>query len=74
MRAEELDRVAAFVSELKKQHKCVRFYQDYFKFYRNDGFYQEVSVRSASHLVTCGLMARSSFPARLSRSIAACLR
>src|SRR5437763_6667489 len=47
----ELDRVAAFVSELKKKHKCVRFYTDYYKFYRNDGFTKKFPCRSASHLV-----------------------
>src|SRR2546428_766856 len=51
MRKEELDQVAAFVSELRKQHKCVRFYRDYFKFYRNDGFTKKFPCRSASHLV-----------------------
>src|SRR5437667_7048150 len=51
MRAEELDRVASFVSELKKQHKGVRFYQDYFKFYRNDASTQKFPYRWASHLV-----------------------
>src|SRR6266849_907221 len=40
MRKDELDRVAVFVTELKKRHKCVRFYRDYFKFYRNDGSIQ----------------------------------
>src|SRR5437016_8832542 len=48
MRRGELDRVAAFVMELKRQHKCVRFYTDYYKFYRNDGFTLKFPCRSAS--------------------------
>src|SRR6266576_933519 len=51
MRKDELDRVAAFVSELKQQYKCVRFYSDYFKFYRNDGFTRKFPCRSASQLI-----------------------
>jgi MoaA/NifB/PqqE/SkfB family radical SAM enzyme len=51
MRREELERVAAFVLELRKRHKCVRFYTDYYKFYRDDGFNEKFPCRSASHLV-----------------------
>ncbi|MBV8855803.1 MAG: radical SAM protein [Acidobacteria bacterium] len=51
MRREELDRVAAFVLELRRAHKCVRFYTDYYKFYRDDGFNEKFPCRSASHLV-----------------------
>jgi MoaA/NifB/PqqE/SkfB family radical SAM enzyme len=51
MRREELDRVAAFVLDLRKKHKCVRFYTDYYKFYRDDGFNKKFPCRSASHLV-----------------------
>ena len=51
MRKEELDHVAAYIMQLKKEHKCVRFYRDYYKFYRNDGFTREFPCRSASHLV-----------------------
>jgi MoaA/NifB/PqqE/SkfB family radical SAM enzyme len=51
MRKSELDRVAAFVLALKKNHKCVRFYRDYFTFYRNDGFTRKFPCRSASHLI-----------------------
>jgi MoaA/NifB/PqqE/SkfB family radical SAM enzyme len=51
MRREELDRVAAYVLELKKRYKCVRFYTDYFEFYRDGGFTRKFPCRSASHLV-----------------------
>ena len=51
MRKEELDRVAAYVLELRRKHKCVRFYTDYYEFYRNDGFTLKFPCRSASHLV-----------------------
>src|SRR5262252_539440 len=51
MRNDELDRVAAYLTTLKKDHKCVRFYRDYYTFYRNHGFTKEFPCRSASHLV-----------------------
>jgi MoaA/NifB/PqqE/SkfB family radical SAM enzyme len=51
MEREALDRVASFVTELKKKHKCVRFYTDYYKFYRDGGFSKKFPCRSASHLV-----------------------
>lgn len=51
MRRDALDRVATYVLELKKQYKCVRFYQDYFNFYRDGGFTKKFPCRSASHLV-----------------------
>jgi len=51
MRKEELDQVAAFVSELKKQYKCVRFYSDYFKFLPQRWVHSAVPCRSASHLI-----------------------
>ena len=51
MRREELDRVAAFLLELRRKHKCVRFYTDYYRFYRDDGFGEKFPCRSASHLV-----------------------
>jgi MoaA/NifB/PqqE/SkfB family radical SAM enzyme len=51
MENEALDRVADYVAKLKKEYKCVRFYQDYFKFYRNDGFTKKFPCRSASHLI-----------------------
>jgi MoaA/NifB/PqqE/SkfB family radical SAM enzyme len=51
MEREALDRVAAYVLELRKRHKCVRFYTDYYKFYRDDGFNKTFPCRSASHLV-----------------------
>jgi len=38
MERDALDKVAAFVLNLRKQYKCVRFYRDYYKFYRDDGF------------------------------------
>ena len=51
LRNNELDRVAAYVTQLKKKHKCVRFYRDYYNFYRHDGFSKKFPCRSASHLV-----------------------
>jgi MoaA/NifB/PqqE/SkfB family radical SAM enzyme len=48
---EALDRVADYVSKLKREYKCVRFYTDYYKFYRNDGFTKTFPCRSASHLI-----------------------
>ena len=51
MEREALDKVARFVLDLKKQYKCVRFYKDYYKFYRGGGFTQKFPCRSASHLV-----------------------
>ncbi|HWK08630.1 MAG TPA: radical SAM protein [Vicinamibacterales bacterium] len=47
----ELDRVAAYVTELRKAYRCVRFYRDYYDFYRHDGFTHAFPCRSASHLV-----------------------
>ena len=52
MRNDELDRVAAYVTQLKKEHKCVRFYRDYYEFYRNGGFSEKFPCRSASHLIS----------------------
>ena len=46
-----LDRVASYLLELRRQFKCVRFYTDYYEFYRNDGFTKAFPCRSASHLV-----------------------
>jgi len=51
MEREALDKVARFVLNLRKEFKCVRFYKDYFKFYRDDGFSKRFPCRSASHLV-----------------------
>ncbi|HVS21948.1 MAG TPA: radical SAM protein [Pyrinomonadaceae bacterium] len=51
MEQEALDKVAAHVMKLKKEFKCVRFYTDYYKFYRDDGFTKKFPCRSASHLV-----------------------
>jgi len=48
---EALDKVAAYVLKLKKEFKCVRFYTNYYKFYRDDGFNEKFPCRSASHLV-----------------------
>jgi MoaA/NifB/PqqE/SkfB family radical SAM enzyme len=47
----ELDRVANYVLEMKKEFKCVRFYTDYYKFYREGGFTKKFPCRSASHLI-----------------------
>lgn len=46
-----LDRVAEYVLDLKKRYKCVRFYTDYYRFYRNGGFTKKFPCRSASHLI-----------------------
>jgi MoaA/NifB/PqqE/SkfB family radical SAM enzyme len=51
MDKQALDKIAAYVMQLKKQYKCVRFYSDYYRFYRNDGFTSKFPCRSASHLV-----------------------
>jgi MoaA/NifB/PqqE/SkfB family radical SAM enzyme len=51
MERDALDKVADFVLDLRKQYKCVRFYKDYYKFYRDDGFSKKFPCRSASHLV-----------------------
>jgi MoaA/NifB/PqqE/SkfB family radical SAM enzyme len=48
---QDLDRVAARLTELREAFKCVRFYTDYYEFYRNDGFTRRFPCRSASHLV-----------------------
>jgi hypothetical protein len=47
----DLDKVAAYLMELKRAFRCVRFYTDYYNFYRNDGFTKQFPCRSASHLV-----------------------
>lgn len=47
----DLDRVAARLMELKREFKCVRFYQDYYRFYREGGFSEKFPCRSASHLI-----------------------
>ena len=46
-----LDKIAAYVLDLKKKYKCVRFYTDYYKFYRDGGFTKKFPCRSASHLI-----------------------
>jgi MoaA/NifB/PqqE/SkfB family radical SAM enzyme len=46
-----LDKVAAYVMNLREAYRCVRFYTDYYRFYRNDGFTKQFPCRSASHLV-----------------------
>ncbi len=51
LKRQELDTVADYVIRLRKEYKCVRFYKDYYNFYRNDGFTQKFPCRSASHLV-----------------------
>ena len=43
--------MAANLTELRRAFKCVRFYSDYYRFYRNDGFTRAFPCRSASHLV-----------------------
>src|SRR5260370_3478379 len=36
MEHDALDRVADYVTKLKKEYKCVRFYKDYYQFYRSE--------------------------------------
>jgi MoaA/NifB/PqqE/SkfB family radical SAM enzyme len=48
---EALDRVADYLFQLKREFKCVRFYTDYYRFYRSGGFTKKFPCRSASHLV-----------------------
>src|SRR6267378_4448684 len=48
---EALDKIARYVLKLRKEFSGVRFYQDYFDFYRNDGFSKKFPCRSASHLI-----------------------
>jgi len=47
----DLDTVANYVMRLRREFKCVRFYKNYYTFYRNDGFTKQFPCRSASHLV-----------------------
>ncbi|HYR77610.1 MAG TPA: radical SAM protein [Pyrinomonadaceae bacterium] len=51
MENEALDKIARYVLKLRKGFSCVRFYQGYFDFYRNDGFSKKFPCRSASHLI-----------------------
>jgi MoaA/NifB/PqqE/SkfB family radical SAM enzyme len=51
MEDDALDKVFVYLKQLKKQFKCVRFYEDYYRFYRNDGFTKKFPCRSASHLI-----------------------
>jgi MoaA/NifB/PqqE/SkfB family radical SAM enzyme len=51
MEREGLEKVARFVLALRKEYKCVRFYKDYYEFYRDDGFSKKFPCRSASHLI-----------------------
>jgi MoaA/NifB/PqqE/SkfB family radical SAM enzyme len=48
---ENLDKVASYVLQLKREFSCVRFYRDYYRFYRDNGFTKRFPCRSASHLV-----------------------
>jgi len=48
---QDLDKVSAYLTRLRAQFSCVRFYTDYYKFYRNGGFNAAFPCRSASHLV-----------------------
>ncbi|CDM64134.1 radical SAM protein [Pyrinomonas methylaliphatogenes] len=48
---EALDYVAARLMELRRQYKCIRFYKDYYRFYREGGFSEKFPCRSASHLI-----------------------
>jgi MoaA/NifB/PqqE/SkfB family radical SAM enzyme len=47
----DLDIVAARLEELRREFRCVRFYRDYYRFYRDGGFTRKFPCRSASHLV-----------------------
>src|SRR5260221_628640 len=48
---QDLDKVSAYLTALRAEFRCVRFYTDYYKFYRNGGFSAAFPCRSASHLV-----------------------
>jgi MoaA/NifB/PqqE/SkfB family radical SAM enzyme len=51
MQTRELDTVAAYVKRLKREYPCVRFFTNYYRFYRDGGFSRKFPCRSASHLV-----------------------
>jgi MoaA/NifB/PqqE/SkfB family radical SAM enzyme len=51
MEQDALERVARAVLELRKEYKCVRFYKQYYEFYRSGGFSKKFPCRSASHLI-----------------------
>jgi len=51
MEREALEKVAQFLRDLRKKYKCVRFYKDYYEFYRDNGFSKKFPCRSASHLI-----------------------
>jgi MoaA/NifB/PqqE/SkfB family radical SAM enzyme len=47
----QLDTVAGRLLDLRREFACVRFYTDYYQFYRDGGFTKRFPCRSASHLV-----------------------
>ncbi len=47
----DLDVVAQRLMALRREFPCVRFYRDYYRFYRAGGFTKAFPCRSASHLV-----------------------
>lgn len=51
MEQDALEKVAHAVLELQKEYKCVRFYKQYYEFYRSGGFSKKFPCRSASHLI-----------------------
>ena len=51
LEAKDLDLVANRLLALRREFSCVRFYKDYYDFYRHDGFTKKFPCRSASHLV-----------------------
>src|SRR5579872_1970235 len=65
LEAAALDRVAAYLTNLRNEYKCVRFYRDYYEFYRNDGFTHKFPCRSASHLVNMRPDGSVQFPLRV---------
>ena len=51
MTPDEIRKVEMFLHQLKREHKSVRYYSYYYKFYRDGGFNRKFACRSASHLI-----------------------
>ena len=62
MTPEEIRQVELFLNQLKKEHKSVRFYSYYYKFYRDGGFSRKFACRSASHLINLKPDGTAQFP------------
>ena len=48
---QDLDKVSTYLTALRAEFQSVRFYSDYYEFYRKGGFSTAFPCRSASHLV-----------------------